>query len=312
MITSNLPEQAPETKSDEPLEASSESIIYHTEMPEQKDSLLKKFFLLFRRKSPAVSEEANHEEVEKLTVAPKRTSAQGLHRRAKPSRKNTDPDMRLRAFMTPPMTNTPEKAPKKLNLRPGRENTRRAYWDVAGGLSLILNAILISVLVIMAGQIKNLRTVMDDLLGGLYSNFVDMDKANISTTIPVEAQIPIVFSLPVQQNTDVTLTSAVTIPRTGVVINSGGLSINAPATITLPEGTNLPIALKLDIPVQVTIPISLQIPVNIPLNQTTLHAPFTGLQQTIKPLYCTINRNAQYPQGIFICNEQGNSNAVNP
>ena len=52
----------------------------------------------------------------------------------------------------------------------------------------------------------------------------------------------------------------------------------------------MPIALNMDIPVQVTIPINLQIPVKIPMNQTDLHTPFTGLQQTIRPLYCTINK----------------------
>jgi hypothetical protein len=61
--------------------------------------------------------------------------------------------------------------------------------------------------------------------------------------------------------------------------------------------------LNMDIPVQITVPISLQVPVNIPLNQTQLHIPFTGLQQTIRPLVCSFNRNAQYPQGVFICTE---------
>ncbi len=220
--------------------------------------------------------------------------------------------MRLRAFMSPPMTIPPEEPDKKSGWRPTREKAHRAYWDVAGTFSLIINVVLVAVLFIMAGQIKNLKTAMNGLLGGLYSNFVELDKASISTTIPVEAQIPVVFSLPIQQNTNVTLTSDISIPHTGVVINSGGLSINAGATITLPEGTSLPIALNMDIPVQLSIPISLQIPVNIPMNETTLHAPFTGLQDTIRPLYCTLDKNAQYPQGIYICADHTNPSTVNP
>jgi len=156
-------------------------------------------------------------------------------------------------------------------------------------------------LLVMSGQIRNLKTMMNGLLGGLYSNFVEMDKASITTTISIDTQIPISFNLPIQQNTDVALTSSVPIAGAWVVINSGGLSINAPANVTLPAGTNLPIALNMNVPVQATIPISLQVPVNIPLNQTDLHAPFTGLQQTISPLYCTFNKNAQYPAGVFIC-----------
>ena len=88
-----------------------------------------------------------------------------------------------------------------------------------------------------------------------------------------------------------------------VVINTGGVAINSVANVTLPAGTSLPISLNLTIPFQSTIPISLQVPVNIPLNQTGLHQPFTGLQTTILPLYCMLNKNAQYPEGTFICAE---------
>jgi hypothetical protein len=48
------------------------------------------------------------------------------------------------------------------------------------------------------------------------------------------------------------------------------------------------------------------------MNQTNLHTPFTGLQQTIRPLYCTINKNAQYPQGVYICSEHTDADTGNP
>jgi hypothetical protein len=70
-----------------------------------------------------------------------------------------------------------------------------------------------------------------------------------------------------------------------------------------PQAANLPIALNLEIPVQATVPITLQVPVNILLNQTQLHASFTGLQNTIRPYYCSFDKNAQYPQGIYICQD---------
>lgn len=311
MINSNIPAEKHEIPNEEPLTDSSDTIIYHTEVPDQPNNALQKFALLFKRKPTASPEEKAPADEKPASAGPKRSFGQGILRRRKPNDKNPGPDMRLRAFMTPPMTMPPETPKKKFGFHPTRERAHRAYWDIAGTFSLIINIILVVVLVIMAGQIKNLKTAMNSLLGGLYSNFVELDKANISTTIPVEAQIPIVFSLPIQQNTNVTLTSDISIPHTGVVINSGGLSINAGATITLPEGTSLPIALNMDIPVQLSIPISLQIPVNIPMNQTALHAPFAGLQQTIKPLYCTLDKNAQYPEGIYICGDQTNS-TVNP
>jgi hypothetical protein len=238
---------------------------------------------------------------ESMPAGPVRSSGQGVPHRSGPSVKGVNPDLRLRAFVSATKNAPPAKAPTKYRLRPNRELTRRAYWDVAATFSLIVNAILVGALLVMAGQIRNLKTMTNGLLGGLYSNFVEMDKASITTTISVAAQIPISFNLPIQQDTNVTLTASVPVAGAWVVINSGGLSINAPANVTLPAGTNLPIALNLSVPVQATVPISLQVPVNIPLNQTDLHAPFTGLQQTIRPLYCTFNKNVQYPEGVFIC-----------
>ena len=145
-----------------------------------------------------------------------------------------------------------------------------AYWDVASTFSLIVNIILVGVLLVMAFQIKNLKTTLNGLtglgnnaLGGLYANFVKMDQASINTTISVDSQIPINLSVPVTQNTTVVLTSNVNIPNVHVVINTGGLAINSIASVTLPAGTSLPIALNLTIPIQSTIPISLQVPVSI-------------------------------------------------
>ncbi len=308
----DLPEEESDQRIEEPPKNSNETIIYHTELPEQPDNALRRFYLLFKRKPSSTQIDANPPVSESRASDQEGNPPRGSNRLSKPGGKRLEPDMRLRAFMAPPMTSPPEKPRKSLRLRPDGEKTRRAYWDVAAAISLIVNAVLVAALIIMYGQIRNLKNMMDGLLGGLYSNFVEMDKASISTTIPVQAQIPVVFSLPIQQNTTVKLTSAVPIPRTQVSINSGGLSINAPATVTLPEGTDLPIALNLDIPVQVTIPISLEVPVNIPMNQTTLHAPFTGLQQTIRPLYCTVDKNAQYPKGIYICAEPATPSAGTP
>jgi hypothetical protein len=226
------------------------------------------------------------------------------------SEDENNPGKRLRGFEAAAKKAPPARIPWKYRMRPTRETTHRAYWDVATTFSLIVNLILVCVLILMALEIRNLKISMNALnalgnnvLGGLYGNFVKMDEASINTTIAVDAQIPLNFNLPVSQNTTVVLTSNVNIPNAHVVINTGGLAINSLASVTLPAGTNLPIALNMSIPVQSTIPISLQVPVSIPLNQTDLHTPFTGLQTTIRPLYCMLNKNAQYPQGTFICAE---------
>jgi len=243
---------------------------------------------------------------ENAPAAPVQSPGAGIPARA--GDKN-NPGRRLHAFEAAAKEAPPAKIPWKYRLRPTRETTHRAYWDVATTFSLIVNVILVGLLIVMAFQIKNLKTTVNALnalgnnvLGGLYGNFVKMDQANINTTIAVDAQIPLNFNLPVSQNTTVVLTSNVVIPNAHVVINTGGLAINSLASVTLPAGTSLPIALNLTIPVQSTLPISLQVPVNIPLNQTDLHAPFTGLQTTIRPLYCMLNKNAQY-EGTYICTE---------
>lgn len=224
-----------------------------------------------------------------------------------PANRDSNPGRRLHAFEEASKKAPRAKLPWRFRLSPTRERTHRAYWDVAATLSLIINVVLAALLIIMAGQIRTLRTsvntTVNNLLSGLYGNFVKMDQASINTTIQVNAQIPLNFNLPVSQNTQVVLTSDVSIPRAHVVINTGGLNINAQANVTLPAGTTLPIALNLDIPVQSTIPISLQVPVSIPMYQTELHEPFTGLQTSLRPLYCMFNKNAQYPAGMYICAE---------
>jgi hypothetical protein len=53
--------------------------------------------------------------------------------------------------------------------------------------------------------------VKNQVLGGLYQNFVMMDQAHIRTQIPVKAQVPAKFDLPLSTNTTVTLTEDTTI-----------------------------------------------------------------------------------------------------
>jgi len=217
--------------------------------------------------------------------------------------KSINPGLRLRAFVTAGKNDPPLKPQKKSHLFTRGERSNPAFWYVVAGSSLIINVILVVIMLTMGVQINNLKTTLNGLLSGLYGSFVEMDKASITTTITLDTQIPLNFTLPIQQNTDVTLIDSVTIPNANIVINSGGFNINAPARVTLPAGTNLPIALNLAVPVQISIPVTLQIPVNIPLAQTELHQPITSLQNTIRSYYCTLDKNAEYPKGIYICED---------
>lgn len=168
-----------------------------------------------------------------------------------------------------------------------RERRLRTLWTVGSILSILLNCIFLIVLIVLGNQLFTLKKMVGiDLVGGLYANFVKMDEASIKTNITVSDQIPINFNLPISQDTTVVLREPTSINGARVTLNTGGLSINnAPADIVLPAGTILPIHLELVVPVQQTIPITLNVPVDIPLNQTELHEPFTGLQQVISPLF---------------------------
>ena len=167
-----------------------------------------------------------------------------------------------------------------------------AFWTIASVLSLTVNAILILILLVLGRQLFALKDlVQEGLIGGLYTNFVLMDQAHIQTTIEVKDtiqvsdKIPVVFDLPLQQDTVVTLVEDVSIPETIVYLNGSPVR----TTVVLPQGTPLNITLDLVVPVNATIPITLQVPVtlkvpvDIALDQTELHAPFTGLQQVVSP-----------------------------
>lgn len=168
-----------------------------------------------------------------------------------------------------------------------KEKIGPAFWTVTGLLSLVVNLVLLVVLVVLAAQVFLLKQlVVDQLLGGLYWNFVQMDQASIKTTIPVSAEVPAQFDLPLVTDTVVILSEDTYLVGASVKLSTGGLVIdNAPADIVLPAGTELPIHLNLMVPVDQMIPVDLNVEVDIPLEQTDLHAPFVGLQNVVAPYY---------------------------
>ena len=163
---------------------------------------------------------------------------------------------------------------------------------------MMVNIILVIALLVLLPNVKkinvnNMIGIGDKLLGDLYVNFEKMDRAHITTTIPVESTIPVKFDLQLNQQTNVVLSQAVTIENARVTVKTGGLNItNALTTIVLPEGTTLPIVLNLTVPVETTVPVKLSVNIDIPMAQTQLHEPFSGLQEALKPVYCMINTSA--------------------
>ncbi len=184
------------------------------------------------------------------------------------------------------MVITPRKAPRLRWLWSGKIGP--AFWTIAGLISLIVNVILVVALISVGRELFTLKSlVQDQLIGGLYSNFQQMDQAHIRTQIPVATEVPAKFDLPLDTTTNVTLTENVTVSNVTISnLNAGALYISqAVASITLPAGTQLPVALKLTVPVDQKIPVNLLVDVDIPLQKTELHAPFVGLQEVVKPYY---------------------------
>jgi hypothetical protein len=167
-----------------------------------------------------------------------------------------------------------------------------AFWTIASIISLAVNIILFVILIMLGTQIFAIKSVLEDqLIGGLYDSFVQMDQASIVTTIQVSDTIqvndtiPVVFTLPVKQETEVVLTRDAPIKKATVFLNGAPV----PTDIILRRGTKLTIFLDMDVPVDqvvpvnLTVPVQLTVPVDIPLDQTELHQPFVGLQEVLLP-----------------------------
>lgn len=167
-----------------------------------------------------------------------------------------------------------------------------AFWTTASLISLVVNVILISALLILGSQLFSLKSLLSEqLIGGLYQNFVRMDEATIRATvkvqdtITVQDEIPVVFDLPLKQDTAVVLTKRTLVQNARIWLNGSPVNLD----IVLREGTQLDIRLDMVVPVSQTLPVTLQVPVelevpvDIPLRETELHAPFKGLQDVLNP-----------------------------
>ena len=242
-----------------------------------------------------------------LTRLPKKndTSASFLPKQDdSPAKKETPVEQK-----TPPKAKaSPQTLPKPARVSKGMNfNFGPPFWTIASIISMTVNVVLVIILLAVFFNLRNLNitSVMDlgtGLLGGLYTNFEKMDRAHITTTIPVQTTIPVKFDLQLNQQTNVVLSQDVTINNALVTVNTGGLNITrALTTIVLPQGTTLPIVLNLTVPVDTTVPVTLDVNVDIPLDQTQLHEPFAGLQDVVKPFYCMLSPNAVKLNGQPVC-----------
>jgi hypothetical protein len=167
-----------------------------------------------------------------------------------------------------------------------------AFWTVASLISLSINIVLIIILILVGRQLFAIKGLLSgQLLGGLQTNFAQMDGAHIHTTIlvsdtiQVNDTVPVIFDLPLNQTTVVKLVEDTPIKRAIVYINGAPVITD----LQLPKNTRLNIQLNLSVPVNqmlpvvLNVPVRLTVPVDIPLEQTELHQPFSGLQEVVIP-----------------------------
>ncbi len=185
---------------------------------------------------------------------------------------------------------------------PSKRQFLPAFWTIASVISLVVNVILIAVLfgVMLNLGGLNIGHVGSGLVGGLYTNFERMDAAHIKTTIPID-NIQLNTTIPVQKTTTITLADSAEIPNAHVKIVTSAFNIDSDADVTLPAGTTLNVVLNFDLPVQQAVPINLKVPVDIALSSTDLHPAITGLEDTIRPLYCVLNPGAISIHNVPVC-----------
>ncbi|MCD4671948.1 MAG: hypothetical protein K8R77_04720, partial [Anaerolineaceae bacterium] len=185
------------------------------------------------------------------------------------------------------------------------EKLPSAFWTVASVLSLLTNAILITITLSLSNQLFRInKVVQEQLVEPLDTSFTTMYEASIQTTVAINTTVPARFDLPLDIDTIVILSQDTFIPGARVTLNTGGLSIyNAPADVVLPAGTNLPVHLNLTVPVDQTIPVVMNVPVNIPLKDTALGDAFSGLINVVSP-YEPLLQNAPASWTEMVCGKK--------
>ena len=89
----------------------------------------------------------------------------------------------------------PEKSGSRNAGAPGiREKILPAFWSVGSALSILLNIILLVVVIVLLNQMSTIKEILtNEVVGGLYYNFLLMDQATIQTTVEVQDTIPVQF-----------------------------------------------------------------------------------------------------------------------
>lgn len=194
---------------------------------------------------------------------------------------------------TPPLARTE----RTRSEQPGgqkRSGTRlTSFWKALIITSFLVNAVLLIIVLVLAGLVFQMRELIFSTNGGLMGftrdnvaelrSVVDgLEAATIKTNIPLDdVTIPVRLDVPVNQETVVELTEPAGVIVEGADIDLGLAGrLRANVNLQLPVGTKLKIRLNMNIPIDQPLPLKGQgvsVPVAIPLKETELGPEFRRL-----------------------------------
>jgi hypothetical protein len=170
-----------------------------------------------------------------------------------------------------------------------------ALWKAMILTSFLINLILIGVLIYLAGFLLQNRGYIGGTTQGIAGNVrelqdvvVQLQKAHIQTTIPLDQPLPVHLDVPIDTTTTVTTTAPVPLNVPADIDMGPFGQLHPNVSLSLPAGTSLNIALKLNVPLDTTIPVKLSVPVDIPMEKTALAPQFQRLGAVLNRLLSSV------------------------
>ena len=164
-----------------------------------------------------------------------------------------------------------------------------AVRNVTVVISLVVNIVLISLVLILASQIGAIKATLSSVVGQLDTAFVALGDAVVEDNIHIDQRVPVQFDLPIQEEQGTATTTApvpLNIPATFSLGSFG--QINGTVSLALPANLALPVRISMVVPVNSEISVTFDQKVSIPLGARGLGPVISQLRGVTQPLIQTI------------------------
>lgn len=163
-----------------------------------------------------------------------------------------------------------------------------AVRNVTVVISLVVNIVLISLVLILASQIGAIKATLSSVVGQLDAAFVALGDAVVEDNIHIDQRVPVSFALPIDQRIQVVTTDAVPLSLPASFSLGSFGQINGTVSLALPRDLPLPIHIVMNVPVNSEIPVVFDQQVSIPLGARGLAPVIRQLRSVTQPLMQTI------------------------